>query len=380
MGATMFDYDDPTLALLLLQPVDLGDVTQAFAFEGCGESGAGRGLSLRSAPCSTTDYSGGGESDEFEHSVSDGGSGDTGGGDLIVTHSTSGDQTGGSSGSTGSGSTGSGSTGSGSTGSGSDAGGSEEYILVIGQRLPQTPLDPNPFPLTPPPQQTSAPPTSPTAADQGFSTDPPSTCYSHDLNGDPISQLTVPGFSAASPSLAQLNALVERAVEIRNTSALTGATAAVAGAVVGGIFGGAAAGATGQTLARLYLFAEEYNLDPLIGRVPGLDQFVSGDGLIPGASFDTKWYDSVQGLNIPVREANQDVDVNYFEPVGNFLFGYLGRVAGLSEFEIRAAANLTSSTGQDTARDAAIVTAGINYYNSVGSAGFNSSQLGAPPC
>jgi len=214
---------------------------------------------------------------------------------------------------------------------------------------------------------------------QGFSTEP-SQCYSHDHNGDPISRLTVPGFSAPSPSLAQLNALVERAIELRNTSALTGVTAAVAGAVVGGFFGGGAAGATGQTLARLYLFAEEYNLEPLINRVPGLDQFVSGDGLIPGASFDTKWYDSVQGLRLLVREYNSEVRVNYFEPVGNFLFGYLGRVAGLSEGEIRAAANLTSSTGQDTACDAAMVTAGINYYNRVGSTGFNSSQIGAPPC
>jgi len=189
-------------------------------------------------------------------------------------------------------------------------------------------------------------------------------------------RLTVPGFSAPSPSLTQLNALVERAIEIRNTSALTGVTAATAGAVVSGFFGAAVAGTAVSNLTQLYLFAEEYNLDPLINRVPGLNLFVSGDGFIPGASFDTKWYESVSGFDI----MTSDGDVNVYEPVGNFLFGYLGRVAGLSEQEIRAAANATSRGGIDTPRDAANVTAGINYFNANRSAGFTEDQLGSIAC
>lgn len=195
-----------------------------------------------------------------------------------------------------------------------------------------------------------------------------------DANGHPLSQLTTEQFSGPSPSLDQLNALVARAIEIGNTTELAGPAAAVAGAVVAGFFGAAVGAMAGRDLTQLYLFAEEYNLDPLISRVPGLDLLASGDGLIPGARFDTKYYDN-QGP----RVVDQGEDVRAFEPIGNFLYGYLGKLAGLSDAEIHGSAALAAG-GQDEDRDTNNINAGINYFRQNGDRGFTGDQVGARQC
>lgn len=193
-----------------------------------------------------------------------------------------------------------------------------------------------------------------------------------DANGHPLSQLTTEQFSGPSPSLDQLNALVARAIEIRGSSELTGASAAQAAAVVGAFFGPAvqamatvAAGLGGRDLAQLYLFAEEYNLSPL-----GL----SADGFRPGFSFDPKFYDN-QGP----RVYDQGENVRAFEPIGNFLYGYLGKIAGLSDQEIHGSAALAAG-GQDDKRDTNKINAGINYFRQNGDRGFTGDQVGVRQC
>jgi len=207
--------------------------------------------------------------------------------------------------------------------------------------------------------------TPPSAEDQGFSTEPPPPCDTHASDGEPLSQLTTEQFSGPSPSLAQLNALVARAIEIRNTSSSGGPAAAVAGAVVAGFFGAAVGALVGRDLTQLYLFAEEYNLSPL-----GLP----AEGLIPGYAFDTKYYDN-QGPRVNDQREN----VPAFEPIGNFLYGYLGKVAGLSDQEIYASAGLAAG-GQDDPRDTNNINAGINYFRQNGDKGFTADQVGARQC
>jgi len=186
-------------------------------------------------------------------------------------------------------------------------------------------------------------------------------CYLHDLDLNPLSQLTVPGFSGPSPSLQQLNALVERAIDIKNTSILGAPAAAAAGFLVAHVFGAVA----GPRLAQLYLFAEEYNLSPL-----GLP----AEGLLPGYSFDTKYYEDQGPYTI-----DQDASVPAFEPVGNFLYGYLGKVAGLTDAEIFTSAALAAG-GTDDPRDVNNIRAGIEYFRQNGDRGFTNDQVGNRPC